>query len=362
MSEAYVALETGSVLEGRSRSPGDTNGELVFTTAYTGYEESLTDPSYEAQVLTFAYPLVGNYGVRSARFESDRVHPQAAIAREVTDEVAAWLRDQGVPAVDRIDTRELVLAIRERGTMRCGISAGPNASPDEARNRLDRCPHTSDIQDVGDRVTTAERRFHAGEGPEPGPTIALLDCGTKASIVEALATRGADVHVFPHDASAAAVYSVDPDVLFVSNGPGDPATFESTVGLVDHSLGEVPIAGICLGMQIVALAAGGRTEKMRFGHRGVNQPVLDDRTGRVVMTTQNHGYQVADPGELEITQVNVNDGTPEGAESTELSVLTRQYHPEAHPGPRDSLGFFDDVLALASGETPAADADRAAGD
>jgi carbamoyl-phosphate synthase small subunit len=318
----------------------------VFSTPYTGYEESLTDPSYEAQVLTFAYPLIGNYGVRRERFESDRVHPSAVVAREFTDAVADWLTEQGVPAIDRIDTRDLVLDIRERGAMRCGIAAGPDASPAAARAQLDVCPHMSDLQDIGDRVSVSERRYVDGDGT--GPTTALVDCGSKASIVESLTSRGGDVHVFPHDASPAAVGAVDPDLLFVSNGPGDPENFGATIDLVDHYLGELPVAGICLGMQIVALAAGGRTEKMQFGHRGVNQPVLDERGGRVVMTAQNHGYMVSDPGDLEITQVNVNDDSPEGAEATDLDVITRQYHPEAHPGPHDTLSFFDDVLEMAT--------------
>ena len=364
MSDAYIALETGAVLEARARSPGAAAGELVFTTPYTGYEESLTDPSYEAQVLTFAYPLIGNYGVRTERFESDRVHPSAVVARELTDEVAGWLTEQGVPAVDHVDTRDLVLDIRERGAMRCGIAAGPEATPEIARAQLDSCPHMSDICDIGDRVSVAERQYYEGdpagqfvESDGTGPTTALVDCGTKASIVDSLTERGSDVYVFPHDVSPEAVEDVDPDLLFVSNGPGDPETFEATVALVEDFLGEVPIAGICLGMQIVALAVGGSTAKMQFGHRGVNQPVLDERTGRVVMTTQNHGYMVSDPGELEITQVNVNDDTPEGAESAELDVLTRQYHPEAHPGPHDTLSFFDDVLEMAAGEVHPAPAD-----
>ncbi|MFB6095268.1 MAG: glutamine-hydrolyzing carbamoyl-phosphate synthase small subunit [Halodesulfurarchaeum sp.] len=362
MSDAYIALETGEVVEGRARAPGEAHGELVFTTPYTGYEESLTDPSYEAQVLTFSYPLIGNYGVRAERFESDRVHPHAVLARELTDDVGAWLADEGVPAIDRVDTRNLVLSIRDRGAMRCGIAAGPDASPDAAREHLASCPHMSDIQNIGARVSVDTPEFHQGEddGSRTGPiegsttalgertTTALVDCGTKGSIVDSLAGRGADVHVLPHDATPADVRAVDPDLLFISNGPGDPATFEAAENLVEHVAGDLPIAGICLGMQIVARALGGSTEKMDFGHRGVNQPVLDERTGRVVMTTQNHGYMVDDPGELAITQVNVNDDTPEGAESDALDIITRQYHPEAHPGPHDTLGFFDDVLEMAA--------------
>ncbi len=377
MPDAYLALETGEVLSARSRSPGAAHGELVFTTSYTGYEESLTDPSYETQVLTFAYPLVGNYGVRAERFESDRVHPSAVLARELTDEVALWLREQGVPAVDSIDTRDLVVDIRQEGSMRCGISAGPEASPSEAVAQLETCPTTSDIGDIGERVGVEAVEYHPTGGGSAGhrdatgsredtgpkdatgvreargaagfgvPTTALIDCGTKASIVDALTGRGSEVFIFPHDASPVDIEAVDPDLVFISNGPGDPATYEATEALVESVAGDRPIAGICLGMQIVARAMGGETASMRFGHRGVNQPVLDERTGQVVMTTQNHGYQVVDPGELSVTQVNVNDDTPEALESESLDIITRQYHPEAHPGPHDTVGFFDAVLATA---------------
>ena len=346
----YVALADGSVFTGRVRATGRTRGELVFTTAYTGYEESLTDPSYERQVLTFSYPLVGNYGVRSERFESDRVHPTAAIAREFTDSVADWLGEEGVPAVDHLDTREIVTRVREEGAMACGIAAGPDATPADARAELAACEPLSAQTDIGAAVSTPEPYTVEPTDERDPVEVTLLDCGTKGSIVSSLTDRGARVHVLPHDASEAAVTARDPDVLFVSNGPGDPATFEAAESVVDALLGEVPIAGICLGQQIVARAMGGETAKMEFGHRGVNQPVRDLDSGRVVMTTQNHGFAVDDPGSLEVTQVNVNDGTAEGLDHETLDVLTRQYHPEANPGPHDSLTFFDDVVAMAADE------------
>jgi len=346
MSDAYIALEDGRVFEARGRSPGRARGELVFTTAYTGYEESLTDPSYEAQVLTFSYPLIGNYGVRSERFESDRVHPHAAIAREFTDDVADWLAAEGVPAVDHLDTRELVTAVREEGAMNCGVAVGEGVTPEDAREELADCKGMSEREEIGTRVSVAEPTVHRGGGDA---TVALIDCGCKDSIVESLLDRGADVHVLPHDATPAEVAAVDPDLLFLSNGPGDPENFEAAAGVVDAFVGDLPIAGICLGQQIVAGALGGETAKMDFGHRGVNQPVQDVETGKVVMTTQNHGYTVADPGDaLTVTQRNVNDDTAEGLENEALPVITRQYHPEAHPGPHDSLGFFDDVLSMAA--------------
>lgn len=343
MSDAYLALADGSVVQARCRAPGRTRGELVFTTAYTGYEESLTDPSYEEQVLTFSYPLIGNYGVRSERFESDRVHPRAAVAKEFTDDVAEWLTEAGVPAIDHLDTRELVTAIREDGAMKCGIAAGPDATPEAAKAELAECKGMSEHIDIGKRVTTVEHTVHLGGGEYD---VALIDCGAKGSIISSLNERGADVHVLPYDASAEDVRAVDPDVLFISNGPGDPANFTQAQSLVETFTGELPIAGICLGQQIVARAFDGDTEKMAFGHRGVNQPVMDVESGQVVMTTQNHGYTVSDPGDLDVTQINVNDETAEGLASEKHGIITRQYHPEANPGPHDSLGFFDDVLSL----------------
>jgi len=346
MADAYVALEGDRVIEARARSPGTARGEVVFTTAYTGYEESLTDPSYEEQVLTFSYPLIGNYGVREERFEDDRVHPRAAVARELTDDVAEWLESEGVPAVDHLDTRDIVTEIRDEGAMKCGIAAGPDVTEQDALDELHQCKHMSDHTDIGAQVSVESVETYNESGD--GATVALVDCGAKGSIMSSLVERDAAVHVFPYDASAEDVAEVDPDLLFISNGPGDPENFEQAGELVETYVGDVPLAGICLGQQVVANALGGETEKMEFGHRGVNQPVRDLRSNKVVMTTQNHGYTVADPGaDLDVTQVNVNDDTPEGLENDDLGIITRQYHPEANPGPHDSLGFFDDVLEMA---------------
>ncbi|ADQ66501.1 carbamoyl phosphate synthase small subunit [Halogeometricum borinquense DSM 11551] len=346
MSDAYLALEDGRVIEARGRSPGQTRGELVFTTAYTGYEESLTDPSYEEQVLTFSYPLIGNYGVREERFESDRIHPRAAIAHEFTEEVVEWLDSEDVPAIDHIDTRDLVTSIREEGAMKCGIAVGDDVTPADAEAQLAKCKGMSEHTEIGAQVSTVEHETYRGGGEAD---VALIDCGAKMSIVDSLNERGADVHVLPHDTTAAEVEELDPDLLFISNGPGDPANFGDAQALVEEFVGEIPLAGICLGQQVIARALGGTTEKMDFGHRGVNQPVRDLNTGKVIMTTQNHGYTVDEPGDLNVTQVNVNDDTAEGLENAELNVITRQYHPEAHPGPHDSLGFFDDVLGMVNG-------------
>ncbi len=345
MMDAYVAVEGGHVVEARGRVPGRTRGELVFTTAYTGYEESLTDPSYEEQILTFSYPLIGNYGVRPSRFESEHIHPTGVVARELTEDIVAWLEEEGVPAVDHLDTRDLVVDIREEGAMQCGIAVGEGVTPADARAELEACKPMSDHTDIGAQVTIDESTVHnpAGDGPD----VALIDCGAKGSIIDSLVARDATVHQLRHDATPADIEATGADLLFVSNGPGDPENFEGAESLVDAYTGEMPIAGICLGQQVVANALGGSTTKMSFGHRGVNQPVMDLRSERVVMTTQNHGYAVDDPGDvLTVTQKNVNDDTSEGLDSQEYDIITRQYHPEANPGPNDSLDFFDEVLAM----------------
>ena len=345
MTPAYVAMEGGHVIEGRGRAPGTTRGELVFTTAYTGYEESLTDPSYEEQVLTFSYPLIGNYGVREERFEDDRVHPRAVLAKELTEDLTEWLESEGVPAIDHLDTREIVTDIRDEGAMKCGIAVGEDVTEEDALAELEACKAMSDHTDIGAQVSVEEPTVRGVDND--GPDVALIDCGAKGSIVDSLLERDATVHVLPYDATVADVDAVSPDVLFISNGPGDPANYEDAIDLVQEFVEDTPVAGICLGQQIVARALGGTTEKMTFGHRGVNQPVLDLESDRVVMTTQNHGYTVAEPGDhLEVTQINVNDDTPEGLDGIEYDVITRQYHPEANPGPEDTLDFFDDVLAM----------------
>ncbi len=349
MADAYLALGNGRVFEARCRVPGETNGELVFTTAYTGYEESLTDPSYEEQVLTFSYPLIGNYGVRSARFESNRVHPNAAVAREFTDEVIEWLADEAIPTIDYLDTREIVTIVREEGAMPCGIAAGPDVTPEDAETALEACKPMSEHTDIGAQVSVSEPVRRPGEGEYE---VALIDCGAKESIISSLTDRGADVHVLPYDTTPSEVTAIAPDLLFISNGPGDPANFVAAERLVDEFTGELPIAGICLGQQVVARGCGGSTAKMTFGHRGVNQPVWDIESSQVVMTTQNHGYTVSDPGSLEMTQINVNDWTAEGLKHEGNNIVTRQYHPEANPGPHDTLGFFDEILEMIPAKPP----------
>lgn len=336
MDDAYLALEDGTVFKGRGRSSGEVLTEVVFNTAYTGYEESITDPSYNGQALLFAYPLIGNYGVDERRFESDGVQPDAVVSKEFTDEVANWLQDAGVPAIDRIDTRSIIHRIRNRGSMACAIAGSSQRASELAESGSLSEKVITFTPTKGRREYTSER---AGD-----VRIVLLDCGVKESMISYLAERGATVVRLPWTASVESVFDENPDILFVSNGPGNPEDYENAIDIVRAV--DVPIAGICLGQQIIALAYGGSTRKMKFGHRGVNQPVYDTDVGNVRMTTQNHSFEVANvPDELDVVQYNINDDSPEGL--TGDGILCRQYHPEANPGPHDSFDFFDEVISLA---------------
>ncbi|MCH2453522.1 MAG: carbamoyl-phosphate synthase small subunit, partial [Halobacteriales archaeon] len=218
MADAFLALETGAVVKARSRSPGLARGELVFTTSYAGYEESLTDPSYEEQILTFAYPLIGNYGVNLNRLESSRIHPRAIIARQLTDSISEWLSTESIPAIDTLDTRELVMAIRDHGAMRCGISSGKDATPELAIEELENCPSMDDHSDIGSLVSVKKPVTHPGTGPH----ICLIDCGVKKSIIDSFIKRNVHLTILPYDTTIATVREADPDLLFISNGPGNP--------------------------------------------------------------------------------------------------------------------------------------------
>jgi len=342
----YLYLENGRLIEGRKRGASvKGHGETVFTTAYTGYEETLTDPSYNGQILIFAYPLIGNHGVDRRRFESDEIQVSGVIAREMTDDVALWLEEEGIPAIDKVDTRQLVTDIRDNGSGSAGLA--PTA-PDSRRECLrwqrsnQDMTHWSSKKEIAQNVTQSH-------------TIALLDCGVKRSMIDKLSSRATVIRL-PWDTAVDEIADHDPDLLFVSNGPGNPEKYEQAIDTVRHFYNQgLPIAGICLGQQIITLALGGSTRKMKFGHRGSNQPVIDTRTNQVRMTTQNHSYEVSDiPDELQLVQKNVNDDSPEGLRAPR--VIARQYHPEANPGPQDSFDFFDDVIDLISASSQ--DAER----
>jgi carbamoyl-phosphate synthase small subunit len=334
---AAVVLEDGTAFHGLSvGAPGIAAGEACFTTASTGYEEAATDPSYVAQVLCFAYPLVGNYGVDPARHESERVQAEAIVMRTARPEWAAWLQGQGVVAIDGIDTRALVRRIRVDGVVRCAVGEGP---VEELQARALAQPPI-DGRPL-DRHVGVTEPFFVGAGPR----VALLDFGAKRSIVSRLAQTGVEVAVLPGDWDADAVLELKPSAVLVGNGPGDPSVLTDAVETVRDLLGRVPLFGICLGHQLLGLALGYETFKLPFGHRGANHPVRDAETGRVLVTVQNHGFAVA--ADENVSHVSLNDGTCEGLAGDDFASV--QFHPEAAPGPLDALPFFDEVAAACRG-------------
>jgi len=328
---AAVVLEDGTVFRGTAvGAPGAAAGEACFTTASTGYEEAATDPSYVAQVLCFAYPLVGNYGVDEARHESERVQAEAIVMRQARPEWAAWLRAQGVVAIENVDTRALVRRLRGDGVVRCAVGEAP---VEELQARALAEPPI-DGRPLDRKVGVAEPLF-VGDGPR----VALMDFGCKRSIVRRLAETGMEVAVVPGDWDADAIMELQPSAVLVGNGPGDPSVLTGPIDTVRDLLGRVPLFGICLGHQLLGLALGLETFKLPFGHRGANHPVRDVQTGRVLVTVQNHGFAVAANGHA--SHVSLNDGTCEGLAGEDFASV--QFHPEAAPGPLDALPFFDRI-------------------
>jgi carbamoyl-phosphate synthase small subunit len=335
MRPAHLVLEDGTVFAGVSvGAPGVASGEACFTTAMAGYEEAASDPSYVAQVLCFAYPLIGNYGVDPARLQSDRVQAEGIVMRTARPEWAQWLREQDVVALAEVDTRALVRRIRDDGVLRCALGDAP---VEELHARALAEPPI-DGRPLDRRVGTLEP-YSIGSGPR----VALLDLGCKRSIVERLAATGLDVLVCPGGWDADAILAERPHAVLVGNGPGDPAVFEGPIEAVRELLGRVPLYGICLGHQLVGLALGLETFKLPFGHRGANHPVRDLRTGRVLVTVQNHGFAVAADDDALVTHRSLNDGTVEGLAGEDFATV--QFHPEAAPGPLDGLPFFESIAA-----------------
>jgi carbamoyl-phosphate synthase small subunit len=370
MSEAtaYVLLEDGARFDGLAcGAAGHAVGEVVFTTGMTGYQESMTDPSFAGQLITFTTAHVGNYGVSAEAMESDRVHARAAIMRAATNREDApgteggwldWLRDCGVPGITDLDTRALVRHIRDAGAMRGGVFPAA-IGEDEARALIAAEPSMAG-RDLAREVTpTAPVVLGPLGGADGGPTIAMIDTGVKDSIVRELRERGATVELHPCTSSAEALLARDADAFFLANGPGDPAALGYVVETVRGLVGRKPVYGICLGHQLLCRAVGLETYKLPFGHRGANHPVKDLSTGRVEITSQNHGFAVLGPGgartidedepvrwetdfgAAELTHINLYDRTVEGLTLRDVPGATVQYHPEAGPGPHDSLYLFD---------------------
>ena len=376
MSGAYILLEDGARFDGLACGADEhAVGEIVFTTSMTGYQEAMTDPSYAGQLITFTYPHIGNYGVSGEAMESDRVHARAAIMRAAVDREdvggrggirrgwLSWLTDCGVPGITEVDTRALVRHIRDRGAMRGGVFP-ERVSEARARELIASEPSMSG-RDLAREVTPGEMVIlepAASDGDASGnggPRIAMIDTGVKLSITRNLCARGATVELHPCTASAAELLANDPDAIFLANGPGDPAALGYIVETVRDLVGKRPVYGICLGHQLLCRAVGLETYKLPFGHHGANHPVKDLTTGRTEITSQNHGFAVLGPdgsktidrdeavrwqtdfGAAELSHINLYDRTVEGLTLRDVQGATVQYHPEAGPGPHDSLYLFD---------------------
>jgi carbamoyl-phosphate synthase small subunit len=364
---AYVLLEDGTRFDGEACGADDVAvGEVVFTTGMSGYQESMTDPSFAGQLIAFTYPHIGNYGVSEAAMESDRVHARAAIMRAAVNREDApdaergwldWLTDCGIPAISGVDTRALVRHIRDAGAMRGGVFP---ARVDEAQAReLIAAEPPMEGRDLACTVTP-QRAHTLGFGGDV--KVHVIDTGIKGSIVRNLVARGAEVTLHPCSVTADELLATDADAFFLANGPGDPAALGYVVQTVRELVGKRPVWGICLGHQLLCQAVGLETYKLPFGHRGGNHPVKDVLTGSIEITSQNHGFAVRGPGGRErldtgepvrwetdfgaaqLRLVNLYDGTVEGLDLLDVEASTVQYHPEAGPGPHDALHQFDRFL------------------
>jgi carbamoyl-phosphate synthase small subunit len=368
-STAYVLLEDGTRFDGLAcGTDAHAVGEIVFTTAMSGYQEAMTDPSYAGQLITFTYPQIGNYGVSPAAMESDRIHARAAIMRAAVNRADAhraeqgwldWLTENGIPAITDLDTRALVRHIRDAGAMRGGVFPA-RISEAQATELIDAEPPMTG-RDLAREAGTHERVVH--EGAADGPRIAMIDTGVKRSIVRNLHSRGATVELHPSAVTAAELLRSGADAVFLANGPGDPAALGDVVGTIREVVGKLPVYGICLGHQLLCRAVGLETYKLPFGHHGANHPVKDLVTGRTEITSQNHGFAVLGPngartidrdepvrwetefGAAELTHINLYDRTVEGLALRDVQGATVQYHPEAGPGPHDALHLFDRFVA-----------------
>lgn len=341
-----LILEDGTIFEGKSFGYlKDSVGEVVFNTSMTGYGEVLTDPSYYGQIVTMTYPLIGNYGINLEDVESKGVHVKGFIVREKSDtpnnfrcemDIDTYLKQNKVIGLEGIDTRALTKILRNNGTMR-GIITLENASLEDVKAKLESFSNTQAVK------TVTRKEIERIEGN--GPKVAVMDFGVKQNILRSFAARGCDVTVFPALTKPEEVLAINPDLIFLSNGPGDPEDLEEVIENIKELVGKKPIVGICLGHQLLALTLGGKTGKLKFGHRGGNHPVKDFEENKVFITAQNHGYYVTDVPEcMNVTQVNLNDNTVEGMRHKELPIYSVQYHPEACPGPKDSQYIFDKFL------------------
>ena len=353
----YLLLENGTVFKGKAfGAEGDVTGEVVFTTAMTGYLETLTDPSYYGQIVVQTFPLIGNYGVIPQDFESRKSFVKGYIVREWCQEPSnfrnqgdldTFLREQNIPGIYGIDTRALTKIVRENGVMNALILS--ELPEEKSAGVWDMKKYIITEAVASTSCTESEEHPHTGETDNPLKVV-LLDLGAKRNICRELQKRGCDVTVVPYNTKAEEIAGMKPDGIMLSNGPGDPAENVEVIHEIKKLMDSgIPMFGICLGHQLTALAAGGRTEKMKYGHRGANQPAKRLADGRVFITSQNHGYCVVSdslPENAEVSFINANDNTCEGVKYRGIPVFTVQFHPEASAGPLDSGFLFDDFIKL----------------
>ena len=355
MSKVYITLENGRVFEGESfGAAGEAIGELVFTTGVVGYVETLTDPSYAGQIIMHTFPQLGNYGIIPEDFESDRCHSSCVVVRDACPTPSnfrskgtldAFLKEQGIVGICGVDTRELTQIIREAGVMNAIISPEkPEGVPEKVSGyKVSGVVAETSVKNAYTVPARGEEKYR----------VALMDYGAKQNIIRELVGMGCCVTVYPHDTAAELILASKPDGVMLSNGAGDPEENLGCIEEIKKLLGRLPIFGICLGHQLLALAAGGKTEKLKYGHRGGNHPVRELESGRVYITSQNHGYAVI--GEslpksvAKVSYTNLNDGTCEGLVYPNLKAFSLQFHPEAHAGPRDMEFAFGKFLELMEG-------------
>ncbi len=361
--KALIALEDGTFFEGTSfTGKGETSGEIVFNTSMSGYQEVLTDPSYTGQIVTMTYPIIGSYGINDDDNESAKIHPPAMIMREYnaipsnfrsTQTLADFLKNENILGIEGVDTRALTKHIREAGAMMCVIST-EDLDSESLVSKAKNCESLVGRDLVKD-ITCSEPYGWTPNGPVPGSNfssathgkykVACIDLGLKYNQLRLLTDRNCSVQVLPASTPAADILAMNPDGVFLSNGPGDPAAVEGVVETVQEILKHKPVFGICLGHQMLGLAYGGTSYKLKFGHRGSNQPVKDLSTGKIEITAQNHGFCVdldsLNKDEVELTHVNLNDGSLEGMAHKKYSAFSVQHHPENAPGPHDSIYLFD---------------------
>jgi carbamoyl-phosphate synthase small subunit len=364
MSTAFLVLDDGRIFEGSSwAATGKTFGEAVFQTGMTGYQETLTDPSYHKQVVVMTAPHIGNTGVNTYDNESKKYWVAGFVVRNPSTLTSNWrsekdleaeLIDQGIIGIQAVDTRAITRHLRDRGAMRVGIFSGLELTREEMVIEVRKQPAMSGAYLSAD-VSTTQTYVVPAIGSKRF-TVAAIDLGIKGATPRAMAERGIEVHVMPYISSFADIKAISPDGVFLSNGPGDPATMTETIELVREILAEeIPIFGICFGHQILGRALGFETYKLQFGHRGINQPVIDRKTGKVEITAHNHGFALQAPtdagfstvyGPGQVTHVSLNDGVVEGLELTERGAFSVQYHPEAAAGPHDAAYLFDRFVDL----------------